>query len=313
MQFIRRTHWKIIFYRLRHTDMMTLLKIEIFKIFKRPRTYIAFAVIALIIVLIQIALKFGGREYVGLMLSGMGDSFEDIPSENILNGYLVCFVILNLLLIHVPILVALVAGDAIAGEANMGTLRLIVSKPVSRVKLLMVKFIASVFYTLLLLMWVAFLALFVSILLFGVNWLGVPRELEFNVMEANDVMWRYALAFCFAAIGLICVAALAFMLSVFADNSIGPIVATVCVIIVFTILTQLQIPFYDESIKPYLFTTHMLGWKGFFYVKAVDGVTVKGSIENLPAVLKSAAILMIYTIGFLGIAFWNFNKKNILS
>ena len=293
--------------------MMTLLKIEIFKIFKRPRTYIAFAVIALIIVLIQIALKFGGREYVGLMLSGMGDSFEDIPSENILNGYLVCFVILNLLLIHVPILVALVAGDAIAGEANMGTLRLIVSKPVSRVKLLMVKFIASVFYTLLLLMWVAFLALFVSILLFGVNWLGVPRELEFNVMEANDVMWRYALAFCFAAIGLICVAALAFMLSVFADNSIGPIVATVCVIIVFTILTQLQIPFYDESIKPYLFTTHMLGWKGFFYVKAVDGVTVKGSIENLPAVLKSAAILMIYTIGFLGIAFWNFNKKNILS
>ena len=293
--------------------MISLFKIEIYKIFKRPRTYIAFAVIALIIILIQIALKFGGEEYVGLMLSGMGDSFEKIPSENILNGYLVCFVILNLLLIHIPILVALVSGDAIAGEANMGTLRLIAAKPVSRIKLLIVKFTASVFYTMLLLIWVAFLALFVSILLFGVNWLGVPRELEFNVMEANDVMWRYALAFCFAAIGLICVAALAFMLSVFADNSIGPIVATVCVIIVFTILTQLQIPFYDETIKPYLFTTHMLGWKGFFYVKAVDGVTVKGSIENLPAILKSAGVLIVYTIGFLAIAFWYFNRKNILS
>jgi len=126
-------------------------------------------------------------------------------------------------------------------------------------------------------------------------------------------LWRYALAFGFAAIGLICVAALAFMLSVFADNSIGPIVATVCVIIVFTILTQLQIPFYDETIKPYLFTTHMLGWKGFFYVKAVDGVTVKGSIENLPAVLKSAGVLILYTAGFLSVAFWSFNKKNILS
>jgi ABC-2 type transport system permease protein len=103
------------------------------------------------------------------------------------------------------------------------------------------------------------------------------------------------------------------MLSVFADNSIGPIVATVCVIIVFTILTQMQIPFYDETIKPYLFTTHMLGWKGFFYVKAVDGVTIKGSIENLTAILKSAAILLVYTCGFLGIAFWHFNKKNILS
>jgi len=293
--------------------MMSLLKIEVFKIFKRPRTYIAFAVIALIIILIQIALKFGGKEYVGLMFSGLNDSFEEIPSEIVLNGYLVCFVILNLLLIHIPILVALVAGDSIAGEANMGTLRLLVSKPVSRTKLLIVKFIASVFYTLILLIWVAFLSLFVSMALFGVNWLGIARELELNVMEANDVLWRYALAFCFAAIGLICVAALAFMLSVFADNSIGPIVITVCVIIVFTILTQMQIPFYDETIKPYLFTTHMLGWKGFFYVKAVDGVTVKGSIENLPAVLKSAAILILYTLGFLTIAFWYFNKKNILS
>jgi ABC-2 type transport system permease protein len=293
--------------------MIQLLKIEIFKIFKRPRTYIAFAVIALIILLIQIALKFGGKEYVGLMMSGMGDTFEEIPTEIFLNGYLVCFIILNLLLIHIPILVALVSGDAIAGEANMGTLRLLVSKPVSRIQLLIVKFSASVFYTMILLIWVAVLALFLSILLFGVNWLGVARELQFNVMESDDVLWRYALAFCFAAIGLICVASLAFMLSVFSDNSIGPIVITVCVIIVFTILTQMQIPFYDETIKPYLFTTHMLGWKGFFYVKAVDGVTEKGSIENLSSILKSAAILIGYTAAFLGIAFWYFKRKNILS
>ena len=125
--------------------MMSLLKIEIFKIFKKPRTYIAFAVIALIIILIQIALKFGGDEYKDLMMSGMGDSFEQIPTKVILNGYLICFIILNLLLIHVPILVALVAGDAVAGEANMGTLRLLASKPVSRIRLLIVKFIASVF------------------------------------------------------------------------------------------------------------------------------------------------------------------------
>jgi len=293
--------------------MMALLKIELFKIFKRPRTYIAFAVIALIILLIQIALKFGGDEYKELMLSGTGNSFEDIPTKIILNGYLICFIILNLLLIHVPILVALVAGDAVAGEANMGTLRLLASKPVSRIQLLFVKFTASIVYTLILLIWVAVLALFGSMALFGIDWLSIPRELQLNVMESDDVLWRYALAFCFAAIGLICVAALAFMLSVFSDNSIGPIVITVCVIIVFTILTQLQIPFYDESIKPYLFTTHMLGWKGFFYVKGVDGVTEKGSIENLSSILKSAAILIGYTVAFLGIAFWYFKRKNILS
>jgi ABC-2 type transport system permease protein len=213
----------------------------------------------------------------------------------------------------VPILVALVAGDAIAGEANMGTLRLLVTKPVSRLQLLLVKFAASSFYTLLMLVWVAVLSLGVSIALFGVNSLGVPRGFEFNVIEADDVLWRYVLAFCFAAIGLFCVASLAFMLSVFADNAIGPIVITVCIIIVFTILTQMQIPFYDETIKPWLFTTHMLGWKGFFYVKGNEGETIKGSIENINAILRSAGILVGYSALFLGIGFWYFKRKNILS
>jgi len=293
--------------------MIKLLQIEVYKIYRRPKTYIAFGVIAVIIFLIQIALKFGGKEYIGLMLSGMNDSFENIPTKEILNGYMVCFIILNLLLIHVPILVALIAGDAVAGEANMGTLRLLVSKPVSRFKLLMVKFAASSIYTLILLIWVAILALFLSMLLFGTNWLAVPRELELNLIESSDILWRYGAAFIFAAISLICVAALAFMLSVFSDNAVVPIVVTVCIIIVFTILTQMQIPFYDDTIKPYLFTTHMLGWKGFFYVNASEGETIKGSVENFPAIIRSAFILLGYTLFFLLVSVLYFRRKNILS
>jgi ABC-2 type transport system permease protein len=82
--------------------------------------------------------------------------------------------------------------------------------------------------------------------------------------------------------------------------------------IIFTILTQMQIPFYD-TIKPYLFTTHMLGWKGFFYVKGNDGVTIDGSISNFPAIVKSALILLGYAAAFLMIAIGYFRKKNILS
>ena len=292
--------------------MLQLLQIELYKIFKRPRTFIAFGVITAIILLVQVALKFGGEEYVGLVMSGLSSTFDAPPGE-VLNGYFVCFIILNLLLIHIPILVALIAGDMISGEANMGTLRLLVAKPVSRTSLLLVKFIAASVYTILLLIWVAVLSLLVSILLFGTNELFVARGLEVNIMSSSDVLWRYIAAFAFAAIGLITVASLAFMFSTFADNSIGPIVACVCVIIVFTILTQLQIPFYDETIKPWLFTTHMLGWKGFFYVKGEDGVTVNGSIENLAAILKSGLILVVYSLLFLSIAVWYFKKKNILS
>lgn len=292
--------------------MWQLLQIEIYKIFKRPRTYIAFAVIALVIFLIQAGLKFGGEEYVGMLMSGLNETFE-VPPGDILNGYFVCFFILNLLLVHIPILVALIAGDMISGEANIGTLRLLVSKPVSRTRLLMVKFTASVFYIILLLIWLAILALFLSMLVFGTNSLFVPREFDAAIISTPDILWRYMAAFAFATIAMITVGALAFMLSVFADNSIGPIVVTVCVIIVFTILTQLQIPFYDETIKPYLFTTHMLGWKGFFYVKGDNGVTINGSIENIYGILKSGLILILYTVVFLFIATWYFRRKNILS
>lgn len=292
--------------------MWQLFQIEISKIFKRPRTYIAFAVIAFIILLVQVALKFGGEEYVGLLMSGVNESFE-VPTKQVLNGYLVCYIILNLLLIHVPILVALIAGDMISGEASMGTLRLLVSKPVSRTQLLLIKFTAACFYTLLLLIFVAALSLLLSMALFGTNDLFVARETESNIIAQTDILWRYIAAFGFAAIGLITVTSLAFMFSAFADNSVGPIVATVCVIIVFTILTQMQIPFYDETVKPYLFTTHMLGWKGFFYVKGNEGVTVNGSIENTGAIIKSGLILVAYTVAFLLTAIWYFRKKNILS
>ena len=113
--------------------MWSLLQIELFKIFRKPRTYIAFAAIAAIVFLIQIALVVNGKEYVKFMLSNLDDTLE-IPYEQINNGYWICFAIFNLLLIHVPILVALVAGDVVAGEANMGTLRLLITKPISRTK-----------------------------------------------------------------------------------------------------------------------------------------------------------------------------------
>ena len=291
---------------------MQLLRIELYKIFKRPRTFIAFGVITAIILLVQVAMKFGGEEYVGLVMSGLSGTF-DAPAGQVLNGYFVCFIILNLLLIHVPILVALIAGDMISGEANMGTLRLLLTKPVSRVQLLLVKFFAAASYTLILLIWVAILSLLVSIWLFGTNELFVGRGLEVNILSSSDILWRYIAAFGFAAVALITVASLAFMFSTFSDNSIGPIVACVSVIIVFTILTQLQIPFYDETVKPWLFTTHMLGWKGFFYVKGEQGVTIDGSIENSSAILKSGLILLCNTFVFLAVAIWHFNRKNILS
>jgi ABC-2 type transport system permease protein len=296
--------------------MWTLLQIELFKIFKRARTYIAFGAIAAIVILIQVALKFDGKSYVDLVLSNLNNSFEfpDEFKDKLLNGYFVCFLILNTLLIQMPLLVALVAGDSIAGEANMGTLRLSLTKPVSRIQYMLVKFSASIIYTIALLVWMAIIALFGSMILFGTSDLVVLRSGGIEIMNGFDVLWRYGAAFGYAAVALTTVAALSFLLSVFAENSIGPIIATMSIVIVFTILSEMNIPIYDQTIKPYLFTTHMVAWKGFFYVKTdSDRITIDGSIQNLPAILRSLGILLAYIVLFFGSAIWIFKRKDILT
>ncbi len=290
-----------------------LLQIELYKIFRRPRTYISFGAIAVIILLIQFALKVNGKDFIELFSDSQSDTFE-IPYDSIMNGYFVCVAVLHTILVHVPLLVALIAGDMISGEANSGTLRLMAGRPVSRTSIIVAKFFASSVYILLLLVWMALLSLFGSLLIFGSNDLLVFKETSIHFIKSSDVMWRFMAAFAFALLALMTIGALALMLSVFAENSIGPIVTTVCVVIVFTIIEQLKVPVFRDTIIPYSFTSHMLGWKGFFYVATdADNVTKDGSVENPMAVVKSALILLGYTTAFLLIAIRSFNKKDILS
>jgi ABC-2 type transport system permease protein len=128
--------------------MWNLLQIELFKISRRPRTYIAFVAITAIVAIFQFAFKADGQSYMDLMLQSVKDSFE-LEKTQAINGYFMCYIILNTLLVQVPILVALIAADSISGEANMGTLRLLMTKPFSRTELILVKFMAATVFTLL--------------------------------------------------------------------------------------------------------------------------------------------------------------------
>ena len=290
----------------------SILYIELFKIFRRPRTYIAFGAIALIVLLVQFALRVNGTEFIRFFTDSQADTFE-IPEQQILNGYFVCVAILHLILIHVPLLVALIAGDMIAGEAQTGTLRMLAAQPTSRTTLLLAKFSASTVYVILLLLWMALFALFGSLLLFGQEDLVVFRETDLHIISQHDVLWRFIGAFIYAALALTMIASMALFLSVYAENALGPIVATVCIVIVFTIIQQLKVPVFEQTINPWSFTTHMLGWKGFFYVeKNAEGVTIDGSIENPMALLKSGIILVGYTLFFVSLSVIGYRKKDIL-
>jgi len=279
--------------------MWTLTRLELFKIFKKPRTYIAFGAIGIIILLIQVAMYADGESYLEFMMVNINAAF-DVEGKK-LNGYFIFYLILHTLLVHVPLLICLVAGDVVAGEAAMGTLRLLVTKPVSRTALLLAKFFASSIYTLALLLFMAAVGLVGSVALFGVSDLMVQKSEMFILLDKGDVLWRYAAACGFAALSMITVAALAFLFSVFAENGIGPIVGAMSVVILLTILTTMDIPLFF-ALKPYLFTNHMLNWKGFFD-KPVDGAEV----------LKSAAVLVFHSVLFVSLAIAFFKRKDILS
>ncbi|OLY91354.1 ABC-2 type transport system permease protein [Cnuella takakiae] len=279
--------------------MWQLTSIELFKIFKKPRTYISFVAIASIILLVQLALYVDGETYLSFVMQSVNETFS-IEGKR-LNGYFVCYTILQTLLVHVPLLIALVAGDMLAGEANMGTLRLLASKPISRSGLVLSKFAATTVYTIALLVFMAALSLGLSILLFGTSDLMVFKSDMLLILSQKDVLWRYFGAFGFAMLAMTTVASLAFLLSVFAENSIGPIISTMSIIILFTILTTMDIPLFN-SLKPFLFTNHMLNWKGFFE----DPVDYR-------EVLKSAGILVAHIVLFLSVVIFVFRKKDILS
>lgn len=297
--------------------MLKLLQIELYKISRRPRTYIAFAAIAAIVFIFQFAFKVDGQSYMDLMLQNVKDSFE-IDKFKAINGYFMCYIILNTLLVQLPILVALIAADSISGEANMGTLRLILSKPVTRAQLIIVKFIAATIFTIVLLIWMAVTSLFLSMLIFGVDDMLIFRvkgEDSFIIqITQDDILWRYIAAFAYATVALTVIASLSLFLSIFAENSIGPIIATVCIVLVCTIISNINVPVIERNVKPWLFTSYLVGWKGFFYIGTnADDEPIKGTIENWPAIRNSLLILIGHIVFFVSASIFVFKRKDILS
>lgn len=272
---------------------------EFIKIAAKPRSYIGIGAITLIIGIILFAMKADGMSFISFITS----TFEQTLSfeGNVLNGNLIAFVILQMLIIHVPLLIALVTGDLVSGEGAMGTIRLLLTKPISRSKILFSKYLAGCAYTFVILLWMAFLALIVGKWLFGDGDLMVLNSDGLIVLQSPDLPWRFLCGFGVAYLSLVMIATLSLTLSCFSENSIGPIVTTMAIIILFTIIGALEVPAL-QSIQPYLFTTHMVSWRNFFE-------------DPLPVdqIIESASILVGHIVVLLGIALYKFNRKDILS
>lgn len=278
--------------------MTTLINIELFKIFKKWRTYIGFIAVALLVLVIQLAISISGRDATSGLTGQLSDSF--IMVGNLLNGYFVSYMILNSIIVNVPFLIVLVAGDMLAGEATAGTYRILLTRPVSRFQVVLSKFLTSIIYSYMLIFWLAILSFVLGIILFGTGELIVLQN-GLIIFAKDDIIWRFILAYFMAGLSMCTVAALAFFFSSLVENAIGPIVTAMAIIIVFAIISAIPIDFF-QTIKPYLFTNYLFSWRLFF-----------DDSLNYVEIIKSLSVLLGHILVLFGITAYIFEKKDILT
>ena len=278
--------------------MIDLVRIELYKIFKKWRTYIAFLAIAVIVLVIEIALLVEGENYLRFLTRNLESIF--VFEGNFLNGYLISFIVMGAIGIHIPFLITLVAGDLLAGEATAGTYRMLLTRPITRMQLLSAKVMAGTIYTILMVLFLAVVSLGLGVILFGTGELIVITDVLI-IFAREDILWRFMIAYGIATLSMMVVTSMAFFFSSLVENAIGPIVSTMAVIIVFYILSAIDIELL-QNIKPYLFTTYMQSWRVIFTTPV-----------EMSELYQAVGVLSLHIVLFLSLTFYLFSKKDITS
>ncbi len=276
--------------------MIGLIYNELLKITGRWRSYIGFIGIAILMPLILWGFSYGGDSIHDEYSQQLGDSFIVVGS--IFNAFLATYIIMNALWIHIPFLVTLAAGDAVAAEGAVGTFRITLTRSVSRLKILTAKLLATYIYT-------AVLILFLAIMSLGVGslWLGTGDLIVFDkgilILESGQAWVRMGFSFGLAIIVMWVVATLCFLFSTMVNNGIGPIIGAMFLIVIGYIIQAIPLDIF-EAIEPYSFVTYFNVWKLVFS-------------EPIPwnEIGKSLIVLTLYIWGFFGLSAIIFLRRDI--
>ncbi len=278
--------------------MFKIFVLESHKIFKKWRTYIGFITLAVVIPLMILAFKLEGGNFVNNATRNLQRDF--IFVGNLFNAWFIAHLVMNSLFVHIPFLITLVAGDMLAGEATAGTYRILLSRPISRTKILLIKYFTIIFYTTILVGVLAVLSIGLGLIFCGDGDLLV-MDRELLILPGNEIWWRFAIAYIGALCGMWVVASLAFFFSSFVENAIGPIIGTMSVLIIFLIISEMPVEFF-EPVKPYLFTSYFSVWRKAFE----DPVNWNQIINWITYLIAYCVGLFMYTVIY-------FRRKDILS
>ena len=234
--------------------MMQILIInELTKVLKRKRTYISFLLIGILIPFIVGAISNGGTTLEKSIYGQLSDSFFFIGS--LLNGYLATYIIIAVLINHMPFLSTIIASDIFSGEYSRSTFRMYLTRPISRTKVLFSKVIVVLAYTSILMGFFFLYSLIISML-----WLGTGELAVFHkgilLLSGDEVIQRFALAFLISNYVMLTISLLCLLISAISKNSVTPIIITISIVFVGTAITYIPIELF-KLINPYLFTGYI--------------------------------------------------------
>lgn len=278
--------------------MVRLLYYECLKTFLKKRTYLGFLIILFIVPIVEVAMKLEGGGFMRATLRSLQQDFFFVG--NLFNGWSVAHTLMNALWVHIPLLISFVAGDQMAGEATAGTYRLILIRPISRTMIFISKYLTTLFYTAVFVGFLGALSVGLAVALLGTGDLLVFDQ-GILILPASDVAWRFFAAYILAGWTMATVATIAFFFSSFVENAIGPIVATMGVLIVFLIVSAMPVEFF-QVLKPYLFTSYMDIWTKAF-----------GDPVDWAYITQGSAWLGAYSLCLAGASWMVFIRKDILT
>ncbi len=276
--------------------MINILQIELYKLFSSYRTYITFAIAIFLMLIVDLGFYSDGEELFSYLLQPLNDNFY--IEGKVVNGYLIAYLALNTLWVHIPVLIIIVTTYIFSGEFELGTIRILLTQPISRSNLLIAKIITMIIYTILFMLVIVFFALVPSVIFFDTGDVIVFIDGIQFIQEATFLP-RFFYATVFAILAMIAFSSMSMFFGLWLKNTLTAILLSLGLLILFTMIQTFVLGIFS-SWQPFLFTYHFAKWQLFF----VDVIPYR-------TIFNSVYFLIAMSLFFIGLSFLKFNKMNI--
>jgi ABC-2 type transport system permease protein len=273
---------------------LRLLRSEIRLTFGRKRNLVLLAVLAAVPVLLGLVLRFSSGASNGGGGNGNGPAFlSQVTGNGVFLAFLTLVVESTLIL---PLVVAIVTGDSIAGEANRGTLRYLLTVPAGRTRLLGIKLTANVAFCAGACLLVSAVAVAVGAVLFPV---GPVTLLSGNAVPLGEGLLRLLFVTLYLAAAMAALGAIGLAISTLTEHPIGAIAAVLVIALASEVadsVSQLDV------IHPYLPTHWWLSFDSLLRVPIV-----------WPELGHGLLSFAVYIVIFCSIAWARFTTADVTS